>query len=204
MNDRNTQLAASRVKSPKPSSYGLEERTDASRSVVTGSAQHGSRVADPAQSPASERQSDDSTSGKLERIRDARSASQIVAGEPCEEERLASMGQETSERREPLHPKSTEDMVKPEGTVSTDNVLRLLEYQQYRCALTGRELTPDTAALDHIIPIRCNGEHVIENTQVLHKEVNRSKGSLTNEEFKQMCVEIVEHMKRQNQEETEQ
>jgi len=75
--------------------------------------------------------------------------------------------------------------------VSTDNVLRLLEHQQHRCALTGRRLTPQTAALDHIVPIRCGGEHVIENTQVLHKDVNRAKGSLTSEEFLAMCREVV-------------
>ena len=67
----------------------------------------------------------------------------------------------------------------------------LLEHQHYRCALTGRWLTPQTAALDHIMPMRRGGEHVIENTQVLHKDVNRAKGSLTSEEFLAMCREVV-------------
>jgi 5-methylcytosine-specific restriction endonuclease McrA len=83
--------------------------------------------------------------------------------------------------------------MRPQGPVSTDNVLRLLEYQHHRCALTGRELTPETAALDHIIPIRCDGQHVIENTQVLHSDVNRAKGSLTNVEFIQLCREVAAH-----------
>ena len=73
------------------------------------------------------------------------------------------------------------------------NVLRLLERQQHRCALTGRSLTPDTASLDHIIPVRCGGEHVVENTQVLHKDVNRAKTTMTNEEFIQLCREVVEY-----------
>jgi 5-methylcytosine-specific restriction endonuclease McrA len=68
----------------------------------------------------------------------------------------------------------------------------LLGDQHYRCALTGRWLTPQTAALDHIMPIRRGGEHVIENTQVLHKDVNRAKGSLTSEEFLAMCREVVQ------------
>jgi len=71
------------------------------------------------------------------------------------------------------------------------SVMCLLEHQHYRCALTGRWLTPETAALDHIMPIRRGGEHVIENTQVLHKDVNRAKGSLTSEEFRAMCHEVV-------------
>jgi len=70
-------------------------------------------------------------------------------------------------------------------------VLCLLEHQQYRCALTGRELTPETAALDHVVPVRLGGEHVIENTQVLHKDVNRAKGSLTSQEFIGLCHEVV-------------
>ena len=70
-------------------------------------------------------------------------------------------------------------------------MLRLLERQRYRCALTGRRLTPQTAALDHIVPIRRGGEHAIENTQVLHKDVNRAKGALTSEEFLAVCREVI-------------
>jgi 5-methylcytosine-specific restriction endonuclease McrA len=106
---------------------------------------------------------------------------------------VASLGHEARQRRQPLYPKEQANVVKPCGPVSTDNVLRLLERQQFCCALTGRELMPQTAALDHIIPIRCDGEHVIENTQVLHKEVNRAKGSLTNDQFSRLCREVVEH-----------
>ena len=69
--------------------------------------------------------------------------------------------------------------------------MQLLKYQRYRCALTGRKLTPQTAALDHVVPIQRDGEHAIENTQVLHKDVNRAKGSLTNQEFIQLCHEVV-------------
>jgi len=75
--------------------------------------------------------------------------------------------------------------------VSVESVLRLLDAQQHRCALTGRRLTPQTAALDHIVPVRFGGEHAIDNAQVLHKDVNRAKGSLTNEEFIGMCREVV-------------
>lgn len=84
--------------------------------------------------------------------------------------------------------------MKPRGSVSTENLLRLLEYQHHRCALTGRELTPDMSSLDHIVPIRFGGEHVIENAQVLHSDVNRAKGSLTNDEFIELCREVVAHI----------
>ena len=83
------------------------------------------------------------------------------------------------------------NVAKPTGAVSIETVLRLLEHQRYRCGLTGRLLTPQTSALDHIMPIRFGGEHVIENTQALHKDVNRAKGSLTSDEFIGMCREVV-------------
>jgi hypothetical protein len=54
-------------------------------------------------------------------------------------------------------------------------------------------LTPDTASLDHIVPVCCGGEHVVENTQVLHKDVNRAKTTMTNQEFIQLCREVVTH-----------
>lgn len=75
--------------------------------------------------------------------------------------------------------------------MSTSGVLDLLERQRFRCALSGRPLTPESAALDHVVPIRCGGEHVIENAQVLHKDVNRAKGSMTSEEFVALCGEVV-------------
>lgn len=75
--------------------------------------------------------------------------------------------------------------------MTTSTVLDLLERQRFRCALSGRALTPDCAALDHVVPIRCGGEHVIENAQVLHKDVNRAKSSMTNEQFIALCGEVV-------------
>jgi len=79
------------------------------------------------------------------------------------------------------------------GTVNARSVLRLIHDQGFRCALTGRRLTPDDAALDHVIPVCRGGEHRMENVQVLDKRVNRAKGTLTNDEFIQLCREVVAH-----------
>jgi 5-methylcytosine-specific restriction endonuclease McrA len=105
------------------------------------------------------------------------------------------VGQPPKSTGEPVHPEAGSQVVT--GDVSIENVLRLLEAQQYRCALTGRSLTPQSAALDHVVPVRFGGEHVIQNAQVLHKDVNRAKGSLTNEEFIGMCHEVVRWSDRQ-------
>lgn len=75
--------------------------------------------------------------------------------------------------------------------ISSRDILALLREQDYRCALTGRELSPSTAALDHIIPVSRCGEHVLTNVQILDKTVNRAKNTCTNEEFVDLCREVV-------------
>lgn len=77
--------------------------------------------------------------------------------------------------------------------LTVDGILLLLQNQGFRCALSGRELSPGTTALDHILPVARGGEHRLENAQALHKEVNRAKGTLTNEEFVSLCREVVAH-----------
>jgi 5-methylcytosine-specific restriction endonuclease McrA len=75
-------------------------------------------------------------------------------------------------------------------SISAASILWLLKEQRYRCALTGRALTPDTTALDHEIPVSRGGTHSIGNAQALHKDVNRAKGTLTNEEFIQLATRL--------------
>lgn len=71
-------------------------------------------------------------------------------------------------------------------------ILSLIESQRFRCALSGIVLTPDVAELDHIIPVSKGGTNLIANLQVTHKKVNRMKGSMTNEEFIELCRMISE------------
>jgi len=82
-------------------------------------------------------------------------------------------------------------------TLRLQDVRELLLLQNQRCALSGRPLTPDCAALDHVIAISRGGEHQIENAQILHKEVNRAKGALNNEDFLALCREVVAWADRQ-------
>lgn len=77
--------------------------------------------------------------------------------------------------------------------ISTSDIRQLLEEQGYRCALTGVELTPEIASLDHKTPLSKGGAHSKANCQVLHIEVNRSKGAMSNEEFLAMCRAVVCH-----------
>lgn len=78
-----------------------------------------------------------------------------------------------------------------DGEITYHGVYALLAHQEYRCALTGRHLVPEDASLDHVIPVSRQGPHRLENAQVLHKDVNRAKGALTNPEFVTLCREVV-------------
>lgn len=106
---------------------------------------------------------------------------------------MAVLGQADSPAEYPLHSQTQPTGERPCGAINPSNILRLLEWQEYRCALTGRPLTPGSASLDHIVPVRDGGEHTIENVQVLHKDINRAKSTLAYEQFVQLCREVVEH-----------
>jgi len=173
---------------------GQAQRRNARRPLVTGGAQHGAGLADSAESSACQGQCSQAGQADMGSVRTLGGCHSRYEGESRPEERLASVGLAAGERWEPLHSQAGPTVVEcppPHGAVSIENVLRLLEHQQYRCALTGRRLTPETAALDHVVPIRQGGEHVVENTQVLHKDVNRAKGALTTAEFLAICREVV-------------
>lgn len=74
-------------------------------------------------------------------------------------------------------------------------LMALLEKQEYRCALSGRKLTPKTAVIDHITPASKGGGNEIENLQWLHKDVNRAKGTLSQEEFIRVCRMVVAYQR---------
>jgi hypothetical protein len=78
-------------------------------------------------------------------------------------------------------------------TISSTQLLSLLKQQDYRCAVTGRELTPALATVDHRIPLGRGGDHSIANLWIVHKDVNRAKGSMMMEEFIALCRDVLSH-----------
>jgi hypothetical protein len=78
-------------------------------------------------------------------------------------------------------------------SVTTTQIKKLIESQNYRCALTNRLLTPETASLDHKQPISRGGTHEVANLWVVEHFVNTAKGSLTVDEFVSMCRDVVRH-----------
>lgn len=72
----------------------------------------------------------------------------------------------------------------------------LVRRQHFKCAISGRTLTPETASLDHIVPLAAGGGHAIENVWVVDHQVNTAKGTLSFEEFVAMCRDVVAHQDR--------
>lgn len=69
----------------------------------------------------------------------------------------------------------------------------LVAAQNFKCALSGVKLTPETACLDHIVSRNCGGDDSLSNLQALNVNVNRMKHTLSNDEFVAWCHRIVDH-----------
>lgn len=82
---------------------------------------------------------------------------------------------------------------RPSGKVTSKAILKLLDVQQKRCALTGVELTPQTVSLDHIEPVGKGGGDTMENVQLVHATINTMKGTMSQEEFIKWCRLVAEH-----------
>lgn len=78
----------------------------------------------------------------------------------------------------------------PGSSVTPKMIEQLVIRQQYRCALSGLELTPLVATVDHIVPLTRGGEHDLTNAQIVVDYINTSKGQMTNDEFIAMCVAV--------------
>lgn len=83
------------------------------------------------------------------------------------------------------------------GSITQAGLLAKLKQQQYRCALTGRELTPDTAALDHIEPKSLGNNDTLDNVHWVYGEVNKAKGTMELGAFIAMCCEVADWTRRQ-------
>ncbi|HMN41161.1 MAG TPA: hypothetical protein PKE29_09975 [Phycisphaerales bacterium] len=79
------------------------------------------------------------------------------------------------------------------GKISAKQVMSMVERQQFRCAISGRELTPETASLDHITPLARGGKHELGNVWAVDHQINTAKGTLTVEEFVTMCCDVARH-----------
>lgn len=76
------------------------------------------------------------------------------------------------------------------GELSVADLSEMLEQQRYRCALTGDRLTPENLALDHIVPISEGGGFDVENSQLVTRDANRAKHTMSQSDFVQLCKNV--------------
>jgi 5-methylcytosine-specific restriction endonuclease McrA len=78
-------------------------------------------------------------------------------------------------------------------TITAKMVMQMIEDQGFRCALSGRPLTPETASLDHVMPLSRGGAHDLSNLWAVDHQVNSAKGTLSVEEFVLMCRDVASY-----------
>ena len=76
-------------------------------------------------------------------------------------------------------------------------LMTVLQFQQFRCALTGEPLTPESARLDHRSPVSQGGGHDANNMQWVTENVNKAKGTMSQDVFVALCKQVTEWVSRQ-------
>jgi 5-methylcytosine-specific restriction endonuclease McrA len=75
--------------------------------------------------------------------------------------------------------------------VNVASLMKMLESQMFRCALSGRELTTSNTTLDHINPYSQSDDHSIDNVHLVVDVINRAKGTMSTGDFIRMCHDVV-------------
>lgn len=76
--------------------------------------------------------------------------------------------------------------------VTSGSLRKMLDDQDYRCAITGIKLTPRSAVLDHIQPLSKGGDHALSNVHIVDVRINKMKGTFPLEEFISHCKLVAE------------
>lgn len=88
-------------------------------------------------------------------------------------------------------------VIKSVGAPSPNELLKLAEDQGFLCALTGASIKdPLVASLDHKEPFSLTQDNGINNLQWVLKEINKMKGTLSNDRFIQLCCMVADYSRR--------
>lgn len=105
---------------------------------------------------------------------------------------------ELANRAEPMeqavkqHGEESKPKIKEKDKVTARSLYQLLIRQDKRCAISGVELTTETVSIDHIVPLSKGGEHVMQNVHLVHRVINRMKGTMGHEELLDWCRKIAQ------------
>jgi hypothetical protein len=68
----------------------------------------------------------------------------------------------------------------------------MLESQEYKCPLTGRELTPESTTAEHRIQLQAGGVHEKENIYLIHKDVGKIKRFMSEADVVRLAFDILQ------------
>lgn len=77
-----------------------------------------------------------------------------------------------------------------DAKVTGKALFALAKSNGFRCALSGVEMHPDDASIDHVVPLSKGGDHSMCNMAIIHMAVNRMKGEMDHAEFVRWCTLI--------------
>ena len=82
------------------------------------------------------------------------------------------------------------------GAVTAFDLWKLWKAQRGICSLTGREMEPrkhNGVALDHIMPVKLGGKTETRNLRWLCHEANAAKATMTDDQFKKLCLDVLSY-----------
>lgn len=83
------------------------------------------------------------------------------------------------------------------GVPSPNELFDLAKGQKFLCALTGASIEDaSVASLDHKEPFSQTQDNGINNLQWVLKEINKMKGTLSNDRFVQLCCMVADYSRR--------
>lgn len=135
---------------------------------------------------------DQSTPGVNEAMASTQSNKGLCELGPVSDKGIESHGGKTKRRSmdEEVCLDSLESQETEPQKVTAKRLRVLVERQSFKCALSGQEITPDWAALDHITPKSEGGRHTMGNVQWVDPRVNTMKGTMGQSEFISLCVAV--------------
>jgi 5-methylcytosine-specific restriction endonuclease McrA len=78
----------------------------------------------------------------------------------------------------------------PDSNISPLDLWKMAKHQKLICPISGRRLTNDSISPDHVIPRSQGGKTELHNIQLVRKEVNLAKHTLSTEEFVKLCKDV--------------
>lgn len=76
----------------------------------------------------------------------------------------------------------------------TADFYQLLKNQDYRCALSGEDLTPESTCLARKVPLQNGGHHEFTNTYLVHRSVHPLTKHCSQAEIFELCQKIIDRV----------